>query len=226
MATLRRARASGARARSGPPLMCLFLVALHLGDLPRAGRLLGMLGRHLDVLRPALPPAVAVVFDRAEGTYHAATGEAGAHEVAWGGHLSHDEAIDAALELARELDRTARQHQERSAGSSNGAESRSDGAPPGDRPSADDRPGTGDAPRTDDELTARERQVLEELVSGATNREISAHLGISPKTVMHHTSSIYRKLSVRGRAEAVAHHLRHAQDGRDAQTGRAISRSR
>jgi DNA-binding CsgD family transcriptional regulator len=29
-------------------------------------------------------------------------------------------------------------------------------------------------------------------------------LGISSKTVMHHTVSIYRKLGVRGRAEAAA----------------------
>jgi hypothetical protein len=49
--------------------------------------------------------------------------------------------------------------------------------------------------------------VLDLLAAGGTNREISADLGISTKTVMHHTSSIYRKLAVRGRAEAVAAHL-------------------
>jgi predicted ATPase/DNA-binding CsgD family transcriptional regulator len=57
-------------------------------------------------------------------------------------------------------------------------------------------------------LTEREEQVLERLVAGESNKEISAALGITPKTVMHHTSSIYRKLDVRGRAQAVARQLR------------------
>ena len=40
------------------------------------------------------------------------------------------------------------------------------------------------------------------LVDGAGNREIALALGISSKTVMHHTVAIYRKLGVRGRTEA------------------------
>ena len=40
------------------------------------------------------------------------------------------------------------------------------------------------------------------LCSGATNREIAAELGLSAKTVMHHSVAIYRKLDVRGRAAA------------------------
>ena len=39
----------------------------------------------------------------------------------------------------------------------------------------------------------------------ACPEEIALRLGLTPKTVMHHSSSIYRKLGVRGRAEAVAH---------------------
>ena len=54
-------------------------------------------------------------------------------------------------------------------------------------------------------LTSREREVLGEIASGATNREIGAHLYLSPHTVKEHTSSIYRKLDVRNRAEAVKH---------------------
>ena len=61
-------------------------------------------------------------------------------------------------------------------------------------------------------LTAREEEILDQLTHGATNREIAAALHISPKTVMHHTSSIYRKLSVHTRAQAVAWRLR--QPGR------------
>jgi predicted ATPase/DNA-binding CsgD family transcriptional regulator len=55
-----------------------------------------------------------------------------------------------------------------------------------------------------DPLTARERQVLWMLTDGSANRQIAEALGISSKTVMHHTVSIYRKLGVRGRTEAVA----------------------
>jgi DNA-binding CsgD family transcriptional regulator len=57
-------------------------------------------------------------------------------------------------------------------------------------------------------LTPRERDVLRQLVSGGTNREVGEALGMTPKTVMHHTVAIYRKLGVRGRAEAVAWALR------------------
>jgi two-component system response regulator DesR len=52
-------------------------------------------------------------------------------------------------------------------------------------------------------LSPRERDVLGLLVTGATNREIAAQLHLSPHTVKEHTSSVYRKLEVRNRAEAV-----------------------
>lgn len=53
-------------------------------------------------------------------------------------------------------------------------------------------------------LTPREHDVLAALATGATNRQISTQLGVSPKTVMHHSVSIYRKLGVHSRAEATA----------------------
>jgi two-component system response regulator DesR len=52
-------------------------------------------------------------------------------------------------------------------------------------------------------LSEREREVLEAIASGATNREIAGVLYLSPHTVKEHTSSLYRKLGVRNRAEAV-----------------------
>ncbi len=52
-------------------------------------------------------------------------------------------------------------------------------------------------------LTEREREVLALMASGATNREIAAQLHLSPHTVKEHTSTLYRKLDVRNRAEAV-----------------------
>jgi DNA-binding NarL/FixJ family response regulator len=52
-------------------------------------------------------------------------------------------------------------------------------------------------------LTPREREVLDLIASGATNREIAGTLFLSPHTVKEHTSSLYRKLEARNRAEAV-----------------------
>jgi two-component system response regulator DesR len=52
-------------------------------------------------------------------------------------------------------------------------------------------------------LSAREREVLEQLAGGATNREIAETLHLSPWTVKEYTGGLYRKLEVRNRAEAV-----------------------
>jgi two-component system response regulator DesR len=52
-------------------------------------------------------------------------------------------------------------------------------------------------------LSEREREVLDLIGSGATNREIAEQLYLSPHTVKEHTSSLYRKLGARNRAEAV-----------------------
>src|SRR4051812_36274336 len=52
-------------------------------------------------------------------------------------------------------------------------------------------------------LSEREREVLSLMASGATNKEIAQRLFLSPHTVKEHTSSLYRKLGARNRAEAV-----------------------
>jgi predicted ATPase/DNA-binding CsgD family transcriptional regulator len=54
-------------------------------------------------------------------------------------------------------------------------------------------------------LSERELEVLAAIAAGRTNREIAVELFLSVKTVMHHSTSIYRKLGVRGRAEAIAY---------------------
>jgi predicted ATPase/DNA-binding CsgD family transcriptional regulator len=54
------------------------------------------------------------------------------------------------------------------------------------------------------ELTERQREVVKLLARGLTNKEIAQTLGITPKTVMHHTHAIYQSLGVRGRSETVA----------------------
>jgi len=52
-------------------------------------------------------------------------------------------------------------------------------------------------------LSEREREVLDLIASGATNREIADRLHLSPWTVKEYTGGVYRKLNVRNRTEAV-----------------------
>lgn len=54
------------------------------------------------------------------------------------------------------------------------------------------------------ELTRRERQVLEQVADGASNREAAAVLGISHRTVDLYVSSILSKLGAQSRTEAVS----------------------
>lgn len=54
-------------------------------------------------------------------------------------------------------------------------------------------------------LSRKERQMLESLSKGLTNRELSKELGISTNTVKFHLSNLYEKLSVRNRAQAIAY---------------------
>ncbi|MEU2728495.1 LuxR C-terminal-related transcriptional regulator [Streptomyces griseoviridis] len=56
-------------------------------------------------------------------------------------------------------------------------------------------------------LTRREQQVLDILITGASNRKISRELGIAERTVKNNLQAIYRKLGVSGRAEAIARTL-------------------
>lgn len=53
-------------------------------------------------------------------------------------------------------------------------------------------------------LSAREVEVLQELVNGARNNDIAAKLGISERTVKAHLGTIYQKLGVASRSAAVA----------------------
>jgi DNA-binding NarL/FixJ family response regulator len=53
------------------------------------------------------------------------------------------------------------------------------------------------------ELTPRERTVLDALAGGSTTSQIAARLGLSQKTVRNHLSSIFTKLRVADRTQAV-----------------------
>ena len=57
-------------------------------------------------------------------------------------------------------------------------------------------------------LTARQMQILRQIVDGRTNKEIAGDLGISEATVKEHVSRIFDVLGVRNRADAVASALR------------------
>ena len=70
------------------------------------------------------------------------------------------------------------------------------------------------APHPDDEtlaalrtrfesLTAREKQVIGLVAAGLSNKQIAQQLSISLRTVKYHTTSIYTKLDVESRVQAV-----------------------
>ena len=60
-------------------------------------------------------------------------------------------------------------------------------------------------------LTPREAQVLEAISGGMSNKVIARELSISLHTVKFHIESLFRKLGVRTRAEAVARGLERRQ---------------
>jgi DNA-binding NarL/FixJ family response regulator len=60
-----------------------------------------------------------------------------------------------------------------------------------------------------DDLTERERQILQMLAEGKRNDDIAAELFISPQTVQTHVRNILGKLRVHSKLEAVAFAVKH-----------------
>ncbi len=58
-------------------------------------------------------------------------------------------------------------------------------------------------------MTGREVEVLCQVVTGKSNREIAEDLVLSIRTVERHITNIYAKIGARGRADAAAYGLRH-----------------
>ncbi|HEX3720616.1 MAG TPA: response regulator transcription factor [Verrucomicrobiae bacterium] len=57
-------------------------------------------------------------------------------------------------------------------------------------------------------LSAREREILDLLAEGLSNKEIAAKLNVSPYTIKNHLAKVFEKLHVRSRTEAVMAYLR------------------
>ncbi|NLT68272.1 MAG: response regulator transcription factor [Acidobacteria bacterium] len=72
-------------------------------------------------------------------------------------------------------------------------------------------------------LTARELEVVQEVVSGYSNREIADRLTISEDTVKHHLSNIFNKVGVYNRLELALFAIHHGLTrslGRDGDSAR------
>ncbi|MCO6383060.1 response regulator transcription factor [Oceanicola sp. 502str15] len=59
-----------------------------------------------------------------------------------------------------------------------------------------------------EQLTGRERQILNMIIAGHSNKEIAGHLGISAKTVDKHRTSMMQKLDVHSVPQLMAFALR------------------
>ena len=57
-------------------------------------------------------------------------------------------------------------------------------------------------------LTRRELEVLSDLASGRTNKQIARDLGVSLNTVKFHVRNLFQKLGVNSRSQAIALYLR------------------
>jgi len=55
------------------------------------------------------------------------------------------------------------------------------------------------------DLSLRERQVLDQIAAGLTNRQIAEHLGLAEKTVKNYVSGLLAKLGMERRTQAAAY---------------------
>jgi DNA-binding CsgD family transcriptional regulator len=56
-------------------------------------------------------------------------------------------------------------------------------------------------------LTEREREILEHVAAGRSNKQIAWQLSLSERTIKYYLTHAYRTLGVRGRAEAAEYRL-------------------
>jgi RNA polymerase sigma factor (sigma-70 family) len=72
-----------------------------------------------------------------------------------------------------------------------------------------DREQNKEAQRAISSLTPREREVLQALADGLSDKEIAERLYVSSGTVRNHVISILRKLNVHSRLQALVFAVRH-----------------
>jgi DNA-binding NarL/FixJ family response regulator len=70
---------------------------------------------------------------------------------------------------------------------------------------------TSESDGSEHRLTEAERDIIEQIAQGRSNREIARSRRTSPRTIANQVTSIYRKLGVRSRRELAAFRSR-AQD--------------
>lgn len=68
---------------------------------------------------------------------------------------------------------------------------------------ADTQEDVADVNLADYSLTVKERLVLVEIAKGQSNKLVARQLGVSPETIKSHLKSIYSKLGVNNRTQAV-----------------------
>ena len=144
-----------------------------------AARLFGVLSPQVARLRRAAPPAHLRSWEGMVGAIRAAMGEDAFDAAARAGsYLSWDAAMNEAMAICQAESQAPDEPDRARSTASSVVEPRAHRAGAG-RAAADRRP-------------------------GAPTRMWRRRSGISAKTVMHHSVAIYRKLGVRGRAEATA----------------------
>ena len=185
---LRLGQRTGALSAGGFSIVALVIAAAQRGDDQVAAQLHGSITGVLPALKIGITAGPAAVYAAAVDEVRARLGfEAFDATAAAAALLSWDAALAAALEYAVAL---AGPHL------------------PGSTVRDDPRAARQDLGRAE-RLTRRELDVLHLLARGDSNKDIALALGLRPKTVMHHSVSIYGKIGVRGRAEATAWTYRH-----------------
>jgi DNA-binding NarL/FixJ family response regulator len=173
---IRTSRAIGLHAGAGTGVALTVALAAGQGDLALAAALHGALADNREVVDRSIAPTQRAALDRRiDAARRRLCDEVFGEQTRRGAGWSWAHTLDQALRFLDDL--AARR-----------ADSPRDATP-------------GDQQRR---LTQREHEVLALLAVGHSNKQIAARLTMAPKTVMHHTCSIYRKLDVRGRGEAAA----------------------
>lgn len=187
-----------ARRTPGSPLVLFHLLAVAaaagtLGDWAGVARYTGAIGDALPMVLGYLTPRQV---DRRQELEDRARAELGADRFSAialdGGRQSWASAVDDALDYVQRRLAEA-DGSEPAAGAVAGSGS---GAVVGDEATP------AEALRV--HLTARQREVLVLLSRGLSNKAIARELGVSVRTVMHHTTALYRALGVQNRSEATA----------------------